>query len=81
MNKFQKALSEWLAKEGNTQTGLAADIGRTQVAVRRYALGERFPNAKTARAIEAGTFGDVPFDLWQSDFLERSGILANPRAA
>lgn len=76
MNTFQQALSDWLAQDGNTQTSLAAAIGKTQVAVRRYALGERFPDAETARLIDQMTGGAVPYETWCTDFLKRSGIAA-----
>jgi len=74
MSTFQNALSAWLRSEGNTQTDLGAAIGKSQAAVHRYASGDRFPDATTARAIEQHTNGDVPFHLWQADFLARAGI-------
>lgn len=74
MDKFQDSLAAWLSNEGNTQTALASAIGKSQVAVRRYALGERFPDAETAMAIEKATDGGVPFAVWHNDFLTRSGL-------
>lgn len=76
MDKFQNSLAMWLAGEGNTQTALASAIGKSQVAVRRYALGERFPDAETARAIDRATNGMVPFSIWQKEFLTRAGLAA-----
>jgi hypothetical protein len=76
MSKFQHSLTEWLAIDGNTQNGLGAAIGVTQVAIHRYAAGSRFPDVDTARKIDAATAGAVPFSDWQADFLERSGITA-----
>ncbi|GAO78675.1 hypothetical protein SC1_01984 [Sphingopyxis sp. C-1] len=55
---------------------MADSIGKTQVAVTRYAGGGRFPDADTARAIEAATNGKVPFALWRSEFEQRSGLAA-----
>lgn len=41
----------------------------------RYVAGTRFPDAATAKAIDKHTAGNVPFSLWEADFLKRSGIL------
>ena len=76
MDSFQTALAAWLELDGNTQTALAQAIDKSQVAVRRYSLGERFPDAETARKIDEATAGAVPFANWQRDFMGRSGIAA-----
>ena len=76
MSTFQQTLKTWLCADGNTQDALASAIGKTQVAVSRYASGERFPDAQTARAIDAHTRGEVPFEVWQAEFLARSGLAA-----
>lgn len=69
-------MADFLAKEENTESALAAKVGRTQAAINRYRRGVRFPDAETARAIEQHTAGAVPFDVWQAEFLSRSGIAA-----
>ena len=74
MKTFQQALCEWLKDHANTQAGLAAAIGKSQVAVHRYAMGTRLPDAPTAQAIDTHTNGAVPFALWRHDFLIRSGL-------
>jgi transcriptional regulator with XRE-family HTH domain len=75
MSTYANSLKAYL--EGAvTQAGLAEKIGKTQVAVARYAGGLRFPDAETARAIEAATDGAVPFAIWRSEFEQRSGLAA-----
>lgn len=75
MSTYSNTLKAFLA-EGVTHADLADSIGKTQVAVTRYAGGGRFPDADTARAIEAATNGKVPFALWRSEFEQRSGLAA-----
>lgn len=75
MTTFQHSLSAWLSNEGNTQAALAAAVGKSQVTICRYVAGTRFPDAATAKAIDKHTAGNVPFSLWEADFLKRSGIL------
>ncbi len=75
MSTYANSLKAYL--EGDvTQAGLAEKIGKTQVAVARYAGGLRFPDADTARAIEAATNGAVPFAIWRGEFEQRSGLAA-----
>lgn len=74
MSTFQQSLAEWLSVEGNAQAALAEAIGKSQAAVSRYARGERFPDADTARQIDQHTSGLVPFACWQREFLTRSGL-------
>lgn len=73
---YKDALADFLKGEDNTESALAAKIGKSQAAVNRYRNGERFPDADTARAIDASTNGAVPFTVWQAEFLSRSGIAA-----
>lgn len=73
---YKDALADFLAKEENTESALAAKVGKSQVAIHRYRKGQRFPDADTARAIEEQTSGAVPFAVWQQDFMARSGIAA-----
>lgn len=76
MQTYKDKLGEYLAQPGRTENALAALIGKTQPAVHRYRTGDRFPDADTARDIEKHTEGEVPFSLWQAEFLRRSGIAA-----
>lgn len=76
MSTYAKSLKAYLAGDDVTQSGLAEQIGKTQVAVARYAAGHRFPDADTARSIETATKGTVPFALWRSEFEQRSGLAA-----
>jgi transcriptional regulator with XRE-family HTH domain len=73
---YSSTLRIWLEQPGNNQAALADAIGKTQVAVSRYINKIRFPGAETARRIDAATDGAVPFALWQSEFMARSGIAA-----
>jgi len=75
MSTYSASLLAYL-KEGATHSGLAEMIGKTQVAVTRYANGKRFPDADTARAIDDATDGAVPFDAWRAEFERRSGLVA-----
>lgn len=76
MNAYQTALKHFLARDGIKQDDIAAKIGRSQPALNRYANGHRFPDADTARLIDAATGGVVPFALWQSVALDKLGIAA-----
>jgi transcriptional regulator with XRE-family HTH domain len=76
MNAYQTALKHFLDRDGIKQADIALKIGKSQPAVHRYATGERFPDAKTARAIDDATGGVVPFALWQSVAMNKLGIAA-----
>jgi transcriptional regulator with XRE-family HTH domain len=73
-NSYAQALARYLAASDMKQTDLASAIRRTQVAVSRYANGERFPSADIAREIDTATQGAVPFSAWQAAAIERFGI-------
>lgn len=75
MSNYAPALRAYLSL-GVTHADLAAKISKTQASVTRYASGDRFPDADTARQIDEATGGAVPFALWQADFMARSGIAA-----
>jgi transcriptional regulator with XRE-family HTH domain len=72
---YQQTLSAYLATTGTAQAELAAAIGKTQGSVSRYANG-RFPDADTARLIDKHTGGQVPFEVWQREYLSNAGIAA-----
>ena len=76
MNAYQTALKHFLDRDGVKQDDIAAKIKRSQAALSRYAQGRRFPDAETAKLIEAATDGVVPFALWQSVAAQRFGIAA-----
>lgn len=76
MQTYPTALEAFLNRPGNTESALALAIGKTQPAIHRYRKGARFPNADTARAIDAATAGEVPFAVWQAHFMDRSGLSA-----
>ena len=76
MTSYKDPLAAYLAKPDRTETALADAIGKTQPAVHRYRKGDRFPDAETARLIEAQTGGEVPFSIWQAEFMARSGLAA-----
>ena len=76
MDTYSNSLLAYLANEGASQSGLAAQIGETQASIARYAGGLRFPDAETARAIDAATIGRVPFAIWRGEFEKRSGLVA-----
>jgi len=76
MQTYAATLDAYLRRSENTQTDLAGRIGKTQPAIHRYCEGVRFPDAETARRIDDATTGEVPFALWQAEFLSRSGIAA-----
>lgn len=74
MSTYQEALSDFLKMEENAENALASKIGRSQAAVNRYRNGRRFPDAETARAIDEHTAGAVSFEIWQAEFMTRSGL-------
>jgi ribosome-binding protein aMBF1 (putative translation factor) len=76
MQTYAEALKAFLAKPENKVTDLADKVKTHQPNITRYASGERFPNADMARLLDSATDGEVPFSLWQSEFLSRSGIAA-----
>lgn len=75
MSNYQAALAAYL-KDGNSESDLAQAAGCKQATINRYRHGKRFPDAEQARKIADATKGAVPFDLWQNEFLARSGIAA-----
>lgn len=75
MSTYAPALKSFL-ENGVLHAALADKIGKTQASVTRYANGDRFPDADTARQIEAATGGKVPFSLWRAEFEQRSGLAA-----
>lgn len=76
MNAYQTALKHFLDRDGVKQADIAARIGKKQPTVHRYASGDRFPDAQTARRIDEATGGVVSFALWQSVAMEKLGIAA-----
>lgn len=76
MQTYAAALDAYLKRPTKTQQSLADAIGKKQPTVHRYCEGNRFPDADTARRIDEATGGEVPFSLWQAEFLSRSGIAA-----
>lgn len=75
MSTYQQSLAAFLAHAENNETELALAVGKTQAAINRYRNGKRFPDAETARLIDAHTRGQVAFATWQTDFMARSGLL------
>jgi len=73
MDTYRDALKQYLEGE-ETQGALACQIGKTQASVSRYVAGIRFPDAGTARSIDAATAGRVPIALWQREAMERIGL-------
>lgn len=74
MDAYATALKHYLDTPEVKQETLAAAIGKSQPAVFRYANGQRFPDAETARKIDTATGGIVSFALWQSVAMKRLGI-------
>ena len=72
---YPETLDRYLRKDGNTEASLALAIGVQQPTVNRYRKG-RLPDADTARQIDKATSGEVPFAIWQVDFIRRAGIAA-----
>jgi DNA-binding transcriptional regulator YdaS (Cro superfamily) len=81
MNPYASSLAAYLAPDDRAQAALAAAIESTQASVSRYARGKRFPDSKTALAIDRATGGLVPFVLWQSVASRRLGISPESAAA
>lgn len=75
MSSYKDSLAAFIASGGN-ETALAEKVGKSQATINRYRNGRRFPDAETARLIDEHTGGQVPFTVWQADFLSRSGIAA-----
>lgn len=76
MQTYAEALSAYLDQPENKVTDLAERVGTQQPNITRYRAGERFPNAEMARLIDTATGGQVPFSLWHSEFLAKSGLAA-----
>ena len=74
MSIYSELLSSFISDGHDTQVGLAEKIGKSQVAVHRYANGARFPDSDTARAIDAATGGAVPFSKWREEAAARLGL-------
>lgn len=74
MSTYRDALGAFLSLPGNDEIKLAEQVGCTQATINRYRHGKRFPDAENARAIDRATAGAVPFALWQTEFLQRSGL-------
>lgn len=59
-------LSDYLAQDGVSVSGLAEALGVTPQAIYRWADGTRQPRSKTLKALVAATGGKVqPNDLYQ----------------
>lgn len=76
MGTFHETLNAYLAEYEGGECGFAEKLGCSQATVNRYRNNERFPNADMARLIDRQTDGAVPFELWQQEFLTRSGLAA-----
>ena len=81
MATYQDTLDAYLKREGNSEATLAEKAGCTQASINRYRNGKRFPDAEQARKIAAATEDEVSMDLWQREFLQRSGLGAPDEAA
>lgn len=76
MSEFHVALDAFLKGFEGGEITFAKAVGCTQATINRYRNGKRFPDAATARLIDEKSDGAVPFDVWQGEFLSRSGIAA-----
>lgn len=76
MDAYATALKHYIDQPEVKQEELARAIKKSQPAVFRYANGQRFPDAETAREIDTATGGVVGFALWQSVAMKRLGIAA-----
>ena len=77
MNIYAKALGRYLeSSDALNQQDLAEKADCTQAAISRYARGKRFPDSKTAAAIDKATGGAVSFDTWRTVAAERAGLAA-----
>ena len=65
MDDYRLALSAYLEPKERTQEALADKAGVSQPTINRYVNGERFPDADTARRIDAASDGEIPFATWQ----------------
>ncbi|WP_305096453.1 helix-turn-helix domain-containing protein [Croceibacterium aestuarii] len=74
MATYRETLNAYLKREENSEATLAEKAGCTQASINRYRNGKRFPDIEQARKIAAATDGEVSLELWQSDFLRRSGL-------
>lgn len=81
MSKFQTALDAFLKELEGGEVAFAEMIGSTQASVNRYRNGKRFPDAKMARVMDEKSDGKIPFSVWQSAFMERSGLEKEADAA
>ena len=76
MSTYSASIEAYLASSNLSETGFAAALGRNQVTINRYRRGERIPDADTARLIDEFTKGQVPFEVWQREFLAKAGLQA-----
>lgn len=74
METYKEVLAEYL--KANSETELASTVACSQATINRYRNGKRFPDADTARKIDAASSGEVAFAVWRADFMKRSGIAA-----
>jgi transcriptional regulator with XRE-family HTH domain len=74
MNTYATLLDGYLGRPENSEAELAVRLGKPQPTINRYRNGRRFPDAETARLIDAATGGEVSFDVWQAVFLARAGL-------
>jgi transcriptional regulator with XRE-family HTH domain len=74
MDDYRLALSAYLEPTERTQEALAEQVGCAQATIHRYMKGDRFPDAETARKIDAVTEGEVSFAVWQRVAMARLGI-------
>lgn len=81
MLTYAETLKAYLDKPENKVTDLADKVDTHQPNITRYASGERFPNAEMARLIDTATDGEVPFSLWQAEFMRKAGIGDEPSQA
>ena len=72
---YTETLDAWLSRDGNTVSELAKAVDTHQPNISRYRAG-RFPDSDMARKIHDATGGEVSFDLWRTEFLEKSGLAA-----
>lgn len=80
MSTYQSLIRAFVDDPANSQLALAAEIGKSQAAISRYAKGLRFPDAETARALDIASGGKIAFSVWQAEAMARIGF-ANERAA
>ena len=73
MDSYSDRLKAYLEGQPK-QDDFAARIKKSQPSVSRYASGDRFPDAETARVIDEASGGAVPFTLWQEEALRKLGL-------